>query len=144
MKTKHFTIMKSVSINAVGAKIGNYTLLVSKAVKTYGHDDSLPYNADFKVWNDTEKKKHFSGKAWNDGWGGDSVVEIDKAEDNEKLKDFDRLCKENIILKWKDLEIPFGIDKVIDFLAELLIFNKDRVGGYIFSTKAINDYINKI
>jgi hypothetical protein len=43
--------------------------------EVYGHDDSLPYNAKLFV-NDVEV-----GKVYNDGWGGESVIEANVQQD---------------------------------------------------------------
>ena len=127
--------------NEISLNIGDYTLIVSKAHEVHGHDDSLPYNANFEVFKNN--KLYVSGRAWNDGWGGTSVVEPNNVEDNDKLIEFDNLCKKTIVFKWHDREIPLGIDDTIDILAELLIFHKDKVNGHLYTSKEINFYLSQ-
>lgn len=53
------------------------TIALVNVEKTYGHDDSLPFQADIHV--KSEKlgfpKLTWVGHAFNDGWGGDTVIE---------------------------------------------------------------------
>ena len=55
--------------------------------ENYGHDDSLPYQADVFVMDklaNPEGQHSFKriGSIWNDGWGGDSVFESAELKDS--------------------------------------------------------------
>ena len=69
--------------NFIGVTFNNYKVVVNNAKKVSGHDDTLPFNADFEVYKDGNL--FFDGKAWNDGWGGPSCLNYDKK--NHKQKD---------------------------------------------------------
>ena len=65
--------------------------------ENYGHDDTLPYQADVFILDaDAQPKFKKIGSIWNDGWGGDSVFEISDKENTEAYRKLaDDLCKKH-------------------------------------------------
>ena len=70
--------------NFIGVTFNNYKVVVNNAKKVSGHDDTLPFNADFEVYKDGNL--FFDGKAWNDGWGGPSCLSYDKKITNKRRR----------------------------------------------------------
>lgn len=52
-------------------------ITLKKIVETFRHDDSLPFNAELYVQSTEQGFLEITriGRVWNDGWGGDSVIE---------------------------------------------------------------------
>ena len=105
----------------------NLWLGLSGVRKNKGHDDTLPYQADLFVMdkeNNPENSTSFKhiGSIWNDGWGGDSVLESAGLKDSDTyIKKVDELCKTHKMY-WKGA--PFGefdIKAVCDDMAALYV-----------------------
>ena len=54
--------------NFIGVTFNNYKVVVNNAKKVSGHDDTLPFNADFEVYKDG--KHIYERKTWNDERSG--------------------------------------------------------------------------
>ena len=74
---------------------------LSNIRENYGHDDSLPYQADMFIMdkdNNPDGSTAFKkiGIVWNDGWGGDSQIEpaLLKGSD-EYIRKANELCKQH-------------------------------------------------
>lgn len=99
-----------------------FTIIVKDAKEVYGHDDSLPYNADFIV------KKHdkevFRGIAYNDGWGGLSNYEItegDKEKAHEIINEINEYGEEHLCYKVYKTKLHLDFIDIIDNLVFLSI-----------------------
>lgn len=93
----------------------------------YGHDDSLPYQADMFIMdkdNNPNGSTAFKkiGIVWNDGWGGDSNIEpaLLKGSD-EYIQKANELCKQH--KEYYNGE-PFGeydLGSLCDYMASLWV-----------------------
>ena len=52
----------------------NLTLELRNVKEVYGHDDSLPFNADIYLYLNGKTRATYAGCAYNDGWGGMSII----------------------------------------------------------------------
>lgn len=96
------------------------TFMVYNAKEVYGHDDSWPFNADWKVIDNVTKKVVLSGSAWNDGWGGPTNVHLEEG-DKQTLDSVNNQFKSIFKYKYKGFDIEDGIDDVVTFMAMLNI-----------------------
>lgn len=130
--------------NFIGINFGNFCVIVENAVETMGHDDSLSYNANFKVVLDG-KEELVSGNAWNSGWGGDSEYSFKDPYDKKLRENFDfvdDVLKKTIVTKWKDITLKWGLMNVIDELAFIAIaYPKNK--GNIFTKDAFIEFLEK-
>ena len=110
--------------NFIGVTFSNYKVVVNNAKKVSGHDDTLPFNADFEVYKDGNL--FFDGKAWNDGWGGPSCLNYDKKNNKQKEEELDNVCQS--IFTWeftageRKFEMTEKLVDVVETLAFIAIF----------------------
>jgi hypothetical protein len=92
--------------------------------KTYGHDDSLPFQADIYVKSDKLGLPEFTrvGHAFNDGWGGDTVIE--SAQHRNILNTIDGMLINNYQIHIKKPEITWAVrlDYLVSIMAERSIY----------------------
>lgn len=118
-----------------------YTLFIINAHEVMGHDDSFPYNAFFEVRNN-HAKEIISGRVWNDGWGGDSIIDLDNQEQWDEFKTFQDYIENNITFTFRGSE-PYkvSIDMLFDTLA-LLSIGSPKNNGKVFTEQAIRKHLN--
>jgi hypothetical protein len=124
----------------IGIHFGIFTIIVINAREVYGHDDSLPYNADFTLLENG--KEVAKGRAFNDGWGGTSNYQFGRhtQEQQDAWNRASEYCKENIKYKWNDLEIKLDLIDVIDHLVEIAIYSNNNG---IYTERAFLNYLNR-
>lgn len=100
------------------------TIALVNVEKTYGHDDSLPFQADIHV---KSKKLGFPkltwvGRAFNDGWGGDTVIE--STNYLHILNNIDGLLINNYQIHSRKPEISWAVrlDYLVSIMAEHSIY----------------------
>lgn len=102
------------------------TIALVNVQKTYGHDDSLPFQADIHV--KSEKlgfpKLTRVGHAFNDGWGGDTVIE--SAHYWHILNNIHDILINNYQIHFKKPEITWAVrlDYLVSIMAERSIFGR--------------------
>lgn len=128
-------------ITFIGVNLGNYLLIVRNPREVMGHDDSLPYNAEFAIFlNDKEVAR---GDIWNDGWGGMSCYRTESQRNPRadfEVDTFDSVCKEHAMYKFKGMEFNLGFTEVVDMLVPLALSSK--YPNKIFDEKAFIKYLN--
>ena len=102
-------------------------IILTNVHETYGHDDSLPFNAQVRI----ESKKlcldqtSIIAKAFNDGWGGDTVIEPTSGNFGvvSRIDDF---LRDNFCINLKKHEISWAVrfDYLISIMAEKCIYRK--------------------
>lgn len=100
------------------------TIMVTNAFETYGHDDSLPYNADLYASLDGGKMT-LVAYCSNDGWGGDSCIRGINSDMQKFLNDLSAQINEKYVLRYHGVDIPCHLDLIVDMMAEDII-----IGGY--------------
>lgn len=101
--------------------IGDSLILELRNVReVYGHDDSLPFNADLYVENREWGIKDFNlvGRAWNDGWGGDTVIESINPVITKML---DALLRNNYKMVYASITWNLTLEELVTYLACLAI-----------------------
>ena len=130
--------------NFIGVTFNNYKVVVNNAKKVSGHDDTLPFNADFEVYKDG--KLFFDGKAWNDGWGGPSCLNYDKNNNKQKEEELDNVCQSTFTWEFTAGERKFEMSEklvdVVETLAFIAIFFPKNCGK-VFSEKELQDYFRR-
>lgn len=111
----------------ISCKINDIVTLELRNVKeTYGHDDSLPFNADVYLRFCNSKRATYVGYAYNDGWGGDSVIRCENHQDTiNALKDYlrnDMVYPYNYYGKIEYL--PASLSFLIDLMVEDCLYNR--------------------
>lgn len=102
------------------------TIALVNVQKTYGHDDSLPFKADIHV--KSEKlgfpKLTCVGHAFNDGWGGDTVIE--SAHYWHILNNINGILINNYQINIKKPKISWAVrlDYLVSIMAERSIFGQ--------------------
>lgn len=124
MARKKQNIVEKDSITCV---INNDLKITLKNVtETYGHDDSLPFRADIYVQSNElgfpEPTK--IGRAWNDGWGGDSVIESDSHLGIIRYLDGYLISHYQIHIKKPEISWAVHLDYLVSIMAELNIYRK--------------------
>ena len=100
------------------------TIVLDNIQKTYGHDDSLPFQAD--IYIKSEKlgfpKLTRVGHAYNDGWGGDTV--IGSASHQHILNTINGILMNNYQIHIKKPEITWAVrlDYLVSIMAECSIY----------------------
>lgn len=102
------------------------SIILKNVMETYGHDDSLPFKADLYVQS---KKMGFTepthiANAWNDGWGGDTVI-----ESKSYLKIINAIDEYlgnhyQIHIKKPDFTWALRMDYLVSVMAEMNIYHK--------------------
>lgn len=92
--------------------------------EVYGHDDSLPYNAKLFV-NDVEV-----GKVYNDGWGGEPVIDGPVQQEHLLIK-VENYLHENHSFVYTTMDgqkksSPLDFSYVLDAAAYECIYNKKK------------------
>lgn len=125
----------------IGVNLGNHTLIVRKPHKIMGHDDSLPYNAEFAIFhNDIEVAR---GNIWNDGWGGMSCYCTERQRNphaDSEVDAFSTVCKERAKYKYKGMDFDLSFTEVVDMLVSLAL--SGRVQNKILDEKEFIAYLN--
>jgi hypothetical protein len=100
------------------------TIALVNVQKTYGHDDSLPFQADIHVKSEKLGLPELTriGRAFNDGWGGDTVIE--SAHYRPLLNEIEKYLTQNYQIHIKKPEISWAVrlDYLISIMAERSIF----------------------
>lgn len=98
--------------------------------KTYGHDDSLPFQADIYVKSSELgfPKLTCVGQAYNDGWGGDTVIE--SAHHKHIINTINGILMNSYQIHIKKPEISWAVrlDYLVSIMAERSIYwNKTKM-----------------
>ena len=125
----------------VGVNLGNHTLIIRNPREVMGHDDSLPYNAEFAIFhNDKEVAR---GEIWNDGWGGMSGYRAERRRNPRadfEVDTFDKVCKERARYKYKGMDFDLGFTEVVDMLVPLAL--SGRVNNRVLDERVFIAYLN--
>ena len=114
---KNFFIMAKLNIEC---RINNtLSIKLMNVQQVYGHDDSLPYNADVYVCDLEHDLPCFTkvATAWNDGWGGPSCVSAHLPKYNEYLKELDKYLKENFKVDYETISWDLSLEELVEYLA---------------------------
>lgn len=126
----------------IGVNLGNHTLIVRNPREVMGHDDSLPYNAEFAIFhNDKEVAR---GEIWNDGWGGISCYRTESQRNPHadfEVDTFSKVCKERARYKFHGMDFELGFTGVADMLVSLAL--SGRFSSGIISERVFVDYLNR-
>lgn len=102
------------------------TIVLADVRQTYGHDDSLPFQADIHVQSEKLGLPKLTrvGHAYNDGWGGDTVIE--SAQYRNILNTIDGMLLNNyqIHVKKPDISWAVRLDYLVSIMAEQSIYCK--------------------
>lgn len=83
-----------------------YAVGLTDIRENIGHDDSLPFQANVFVWcrdlvpeQDNLQSFKRTGAVWNDGWGGDSVIQTDTSVKDAKdyMSDIETLASKHLL-----------------------------------------------
>lgn len=100
------------------------TIALFDVQRTYGHDDSLPFQADIHVKSEKLGLPELThvGHAFNDGWGGDTVIE--SAHYRHILNNIDGILINNYQIHIKKPEISWAVrlDYLVSIMAEKNIY----------------------
>ena len=98
--------------------------------EVYGHDDSLPFNADVFVLNRDWGLPCLTkvAQAWNDGWGGPTNVQSPLPKYRDLLEKLDKYLQEHYKDVYENLSWDVRLDYLVESLACLAIdSNKNLV-----------------
>lgn len=100
------------------------TIALVNVQKTYGHDDSLPFQADIHVKSEKLGLPELTriGHAYNDGWGGDTVIE--SAHYRPLLNEIEKYLTQNYQIHIRKPEISWAVrlDYLVSIMAEKHIY----------------------
>ena len=101
--------------------VGDSLIIELRNVReVYGHDDSLPFNADLYVANQVWGLNDFNlvGRAWNDGWGGDTVID---SINPVVTKVLDMFLRNNYKMVYVNMSWKLSLEELVTYLACLAI-----------------------
>lgn len=96
----------------------NLSIIVSNTREVYGHDDSLPFNAEIFICKDGVTEQ--IATAWNDGWGDETNIDAlaDKQEVVKSLEEQMRTYKYQFMGREFNASLPM----VVELLANAAVF----------------------
>lgn len=102
------------------------SIILKNVMDAYGHDDSLPFKADVYI---KSKKMGFTeptliANAWNDGWGGDTVIESKSYLKIVNAIDEYLGSHYQIHVKKPDFSWAVRLDYLVSVMAEMNIYRK--------------------
>lgn len=101
-------------------------IALANVQKTYGHDDSLPFQADIHVKSEKLGLPEWThvGRAFNDGWGGDTVIE--SAHYRPLLNEIEKYLTHNYQIHIRKPEISWTVrlDYLVSIMAERSIYGR--------------------
>lgn len=71
------------------------TITLKNVKEVYGHDDSLPFNADLYIRNGAGKRSKLTAYCSNDGWGGETDIQAVDTAARETLNKVNEFIKDN-------------------------------------------------
>ena len=94
---------------------------MSKTRQNYGHDDSLPYQADIMILDSESGDKEFRkiGTVSNSGWGGPSEIHCWQNPEDEKKAD--GLCREHTMIVGGSPICQISLGDTLDVMAEIFL-----------------------
>lgn len=101
------------------------TLGLSGIRENYGHDDSLPYQADLFVMDRDNTPKGMQAfkrfaRVWNDGWGGDSQLQPAELKGSaEYVRKCNELCRKHQMIHKGRPVCEYDLAMLCDFMASL-------------------------
>ena len=102
------------------------TIALFDVQRTYGHNDSLPFKANIYVKSRELGLNELTlvGNAFNDGWGGDTV--IGSAHYRHILNNIDGILINNYQIHIKKPEITWAVrlDYLVSYMAERSIYRR--------------------
>jgi hypothetical protein len=104
----------------------NLTIELRNVIEVRGHDDSIPFNADIYVYLNGKKRAEYVGYAYNDGWGGESVIECENDNVEPFLKKFEielRGMSVPYVYGGKTTYLPASLDFFIDLMVENCLYD---------------------
>lgn len=106
----------------------NFSIILKNVHETYGHDDTLPFNADIYItnpeWGLIDKKV---GTAWNDGWGGSTNICPENKTDEIVLNMLNDFLKEHYENQYGSVVWDVDSEYLISVLAEYCIYSDTKV-----------------
>ena len=99
----------------------NLTVELRNVVETYGHDDSIPFNADIYVFLDGKKRGTYAGYAYNDGWGGMSTIHCENEKVQPILKQLNKDLRKNRVVPYESGGRTTYLDADFEFLVNLMV-----------------------
>ena len=106
-------------------RIGDHIeLQLDNVREVFGHDDSLPFNAEVYIHNpEWCNRPTFVGHAWNDGWGGESNLDCDTKNQRELADKLDNYLKENYKMKFDKFDLEVRLMELIDYVVSYAFDN---------------------
>ena len=106
----------------------DFSIILKNLQEVYGHDDTLPFNADIYItnpeWGMKDKKV---GTAWNDGWGGSTNICPESKTDQIILDTLDGYLKDHYEIRYKTSVWDVDCEYLISVLAEYGIYSDPKV-----------------
>ena len=116
--------MAKKSYSTIECRFPNGLVIKLMNVKeVYGHDDSLPFNADVYVLNREWDLPCLTkvAQAWNDGWGGPTNVHSHLPKYNDLVEKLDQYLKENYKEEYGSYSWDLRLDGLVESLACLAV-----------------------
>ena len=117
----------------------NLTIELRNVVEVYGHDDSIPFNADVYVYLNGKKRAVYAGYAYNDGWGGESTIRCENQAVKSALQAFaDNVRTKSVVYEHhgKIYYLPASFDFLIDLMVEACLY--ERATEYDYDKNFVN------
>ena len=106
----------------------DFSITLKHLKEVFGHDDSLPFNAEVyvtnKEWGLTDRKV---ATAWNDGWGGSTNIGPESKTDQIILDTLNGYLKDHYEIRYKTVIWAVDIEYLISVLAEYGIYSDQKV-----------------
>ena len=108
---------------------------VFNVIKTMGHDDSIPFNANFEIVTaDINSagavmlKTLASGNVWNDGWGGECQISCTDRNMYNEMNRINEHMKGKYSFVWKGYKLNVTLYSILEDLSLMLLSNPQFAG----------------
>ena len=97
-------------------------IVLMNVCEVFGHDDSLPFNAEVYVRKDNGILTHVAN-AWNDGWGGETNIDLISKDVQPLLAEVE--CEvEKFIVPLGQYSFKANLPLVVELMASALLSKK--------------------
>jgi hypothetical protein len=120
LQLKNYTTMARKSFKTIECRFSNNLVIKLENVhEVYGHDDSLPFNADVFVLNPEMGLPCLTkvAQAWNGGWGGPTCVQAHLPKYREIVEQLNNFLKEHYKSVYGEYSWDYSLDNLVEELA---------------------------
>jgi len=128
----------------IECKISNeLALRLENCKEVYGHDDSLPFNADVFVYDREDETGCFQriATAYNDGWGGLTNIDTLHEKYQAKLCKINNYLRSHFEIQCKGTDVKWDVD--LEYLISAMAYACIDMDIHRMSVTDLEDCVTK-